>query len=1004
MKILKIAFKNINSLQGAHEIDFREAPFYGETLFAITGATGSGKSTILDILVLALFNRTPRLDSVSRNTIEKTGALLTRGQKEAYARVTYECPSGEFTSEWSISTARTGNLRDYDMQLSDVLTQQSLVEKKSEVPAKNEELIGLKYDQFVKSVMLAQGDFAEFLVSNKSERTSLLEKITGTEIYRKIGMRVYDKFRLVRDEVDDFEKEIKTWQAELLEEEKIKELLTQQDDFVQKLEKNTKELTQFNDWISIKNELISAKKELETWKQKQSENQKNLEAFEKNEGVALLQHKKVAPIQNELNQWSNIQKNLQEKLEILDKIQKELASLGQRKKAYHTKIGQFLQKEVNEADYEKELQEFEDKVEDLEKSLEQQKTEGKALKKEINYHLQSIDMSLDDHKYRAKLEDLKTLQKTATDFLQQQDFDHLSLDELKVQSEQVQKTLDQLVAAKAAAGIISHKSESLTELQSDIQDLDKKLTTLPDQIETQEKNLKLEKTHLENLELKFDNQKLRASLEDHRNHLIEGEACPLCGALEHPYASDLPPVEDELETKIKQKQKEVDHLNQEWNKRKSTLELLTKDQIEKTKKLNSSKEELKKLQEDFSQKFSFDLNTNWDGKMGQLEVQKKNLTEGINQKRTLKVIDETLPKLTKMLEVFDLAMKTSADLKALYADPMPIDEKVKSFEKSWQQLQVDNKLLDDKKKTTHEERQKLDKTLTEVSQGIESHIKKHSISDITTALSYVLKYEKVHQLEAQKETFEKQKAEISIHKNNSLKVIQKLEDKDQSLSLEELNIKVEELKITEKSTTDNLDEIKRLLKNQAEHQQKIAQIEKRKAEVSNNAKYWILLNEMIGDATGKKFNNFAQELTLLQLLHLANQRLKKLSKRYIIAHANEDEDESLVIIDQDMGGQRRSVKTLSGGETFVLSLALALALSDLASNNVQIQSLFIDEGFGTLDPETLDQTLTTLEQLQEEGEKMIGIISHVSTLKERISTQIQIIPNGRGFSRVALMG
>ena len=105
-----------------------------------------------------------------------------------------------------------------------------------------------------------------------------------------------------------------------------------------------------------------------------------------------------------------------------------------------------------------------------------------------------------------------------------------------------------------------------------------------------------------------------------------------------------------------------------------------------------------------------------------------------------------------------------------------------------------------------------------------------------------------------------------------------------------------------------------------------------------------------------------------------------------------------------MGGQRRSVKTLSGGETFILSLSMALALSDLASRNVEINSLFIDEGFGTLDPETLDQTLDTLEKLQAESSKTIGIISHVDSLKERIATQIQLERNGQGYSQLVVKG
>lgn len=131
-------------------------------------------------------------------------------------------------------------------------------------------------------------------------------------------------------------------------------------------------------------------------------------------------------------------------------------------------------------------------------------------------------------------------------------------------------------------------------------------------------------------------------------------------------------------------------------------------------------------------------------------------------------------------------------------------------------------------------------------------------------------------------------------------------------------------------------------------------------------------------------------------------RLKDLSDRYRLDTPQENEDDSLVAIDEHMGGQRRSVKTLSGGETFILSLSMALALSDLASRNVEINSLFIDEGFGTLDPETLDQTLDTLERLQASSSKTIGIISHVDSLKERIATQIQLKRNGQGYSSLSI--
>src|SRR5690606_19116473 len=117
---LKIEFENINSLKGRHEIDFSKAPFTVSSLFAITGPTGSGKSSILDVISLALFNMVPRLGKISKSEIINKGALLTRNQKEASAKVTYETREGIYASEWSISTNRNNNLRDYEMFIYDL--------------------------------------------------------------------------------------------------------------------------------------------------------------------------------------------------------------------------------------------------------------------------------------------------------------------------------------------------------------------------------------------------------------------------------------------------------------------------------------------------------------------------------------------------------------------------------------------------------------------------------------------------------------------------------------------------------------------------------------------------------------------------------------------------------------------------------------------------------------------------------------------------------------------
>ncbi|NHZ99169.1 AAA family ATPase [Massilia sp. CCM 8734] len=166
---------------------------------------------------------------------------------------------------------------------------------------------------------------------------------------------------------------------------------------------------------------------------------------------------------------------------------------------------------------------------------------------------------------------------------------------------------------------------------------------------------------------------------------------------------------------------------------------------------------------------------------------------------------------------------------------------------------------------------------------------------------------------------------------------------------------------------------------------------------------WGKMNELIGSADGKKFRNYAQQFTLDVLLGYANSHLHHLAKRYRLERVINAAGPSLglMVRDQDMGGEVRSVNSLSGGESFLVSLALALGLASLSSNRVRVESLFIDEGFGSLDSETLRVAMDALDGLQSMGRK-VGVISHVQEMTERIATRILVQPGGGGTSTVTV--
>ncbi|MFZ6820365.1 AAA family ATPase [Undibacterium sp. Ji22W] len=163
------------------------------------------------------------------------------------------------------------------------------------------------------------------------------------------------------------------------------------------------------------------------------------------------------------------------------------------------------------------------------------------------------------------------------------------------------------------------------------------------------------------------------------------------------------------------------------------------------------------------------------------------------------------------------------------------------------------------------------------------------------------------------------------------------------------------------------------------------------------SKIWETLNQLIGAADGKKFRNYAQQYTLDVLIGYANRHLHELARRYRLQRINDSL--ALMVIDQDMGDEARSVHSLSGGESFLVSLALALGLASLSSKRVRVESLFIDEGFGSLDADTLRVVMDALDGLQAMGRK-VGVISHVQEMTERIATKVMVVRGAGGKSVV----
>jgi DNA repair protein SbcC/Rad50 len=254
-------------------------------------------------------------------------------------------------------------------------------------------------------------------------------------------------------------------------------------------------------------------------------------------------------------------------------------------------------------------------------------------------------------------------------------------------------------------------------------------------------------------------------------------------------------------------------------------------------------------------------------------------------------------------------------------------------------------------------------------------------------------------LESVATSLENRKRDIDLKRSDrEARLRDELERRLTTLSADELSARLEALQGQLRDVRGRIGAIASQLEAHAmaadEHRSKMDTVEAQRAE----CRRWELLHHLIGSADGKKFRNFAQGITFEIMINHANKQLSRMTDRYVLLHDPSGALE-LSVIDQWQAGEVRSTRNLSGGESFIVSLALALGLSQMASRNVRVDSLFLDEGFGTLDEEALETALKTLGSLQQSG-KLIGVISHVPALRDRIATHIRVTPINGGRSAI----
>jgi exonuclease SbcC len=1012
MKITKISFKNINSFYGEHPpIDFTVNPLLSTGLFMISGATGAGKSTLLDVISLALFNQIPRFSVKSLNSkqIAANGSIINmiaceEPQAEAFAEVEYEVKGVEYRSRWSISKNRNGGWREYNMEVAKLENDEIISTKKSDAPILNEQLIGLKYNQFIQSIILSQGNFAEFLKAKEKERSKLLEDITGTHIYRNLGAAAFQKNKTAQEEIKKAEQLLENITLLSNEERLEKESLVTENDVKAKSLSEKRE--GFQTQLNLKAQLEEAVRGISGTKERMTVWETDYTVFTP-QFEKLKLHLTVADLTKPINDLEHLQKALLQNKKIFTENQAEVKQLAEQSTLLTKNAAKLFAQPFTIQGFEKKTLELREQVLLLQEQINSLTSEGKstadAIKKEISTSKDEFVKSLNPANYEQNIDELTAYETTLSGnspSILEEGIEQLEL--LNTQFDAASNWLNQVVEIQQ---ITTDGTEERTKVAA------KKLALeeLQKQTDSDKKGIEGQQAALKKLENQQEEERKKVNLEKLRSDLKEDEPCPLCGSTTHPYRQHVTNVLGELDLKI-QEQKgvikaiEITHNEQLGNQKVYQNQLTThSENLDKLIKRHT-------IAKQKCGSYAIILDIDSERSLEELEETKKN----IQQKRT--AINECNRRKETLIAIRQLKEWSNANLDRAkkYRE---LDEQKKKLYTGNNIQQDCEDLLSSFRKNQHTieridlQNQQLTQQISEketeennAKDELLNSLKSKAIKNIEEAKKQLLTTENVNAINDQKESLQNQKVKLKTELEGFINQEQNYSEKITSKEpLEDLKNRVVILTETyerllkEIGTTKNILDVDSVSREKSKS--KLAEIQ----ELRNRAKKWKLLDEYIGDANGNNFSNFAQSLTLNNLIGLANQRLKHLSDRYLLSKLNSDFD-SLRIIDLYQGNAERSVDTLSGGETFTLSLAMALALSDMASQNVRLDSLFIDEGFGTLDSETLEAAIGTLERLQHDSKKTIGIISHRQELIERVTTQIKVEKGNDGKSKVFVTG
>ena len=1009
MEIHKIEISNLNSLKGEFCIDFMSGNLKGQDIFAITGATGSGKSTILDAITLALYNRVPRLDGKKGENSPKsqdpykrlkpgdTENTLSRGEKKGYAKVVFEVGGQLYRGEWfcelkNLNFGGTHSLyrlkNEAGVEKAETLVSGNLVHefdangfpKDKTVSKMVVDLIGLGYDQFCKACILAQNSFSNFLKANDFEKADILEKITGTSIYGRIADVI----------IKGYEKAEQRKVAINATISGKRELLVKDQDVLKQLKEDKIDLEKKKN--ELNNEIDSLKAGIIWWEELETLNEK-LRAAENDKNTA---------IANEEVFLSD-----RKRIERHDKVEKGLGLLGLEVDA---------KKDLDIAengviDAQKKLTE---NLEDIEKKEEKKKKAEKDLREK-----------------QTKLDQLASAKPIKENFsLIESEYQNLSSSMAELQAAAlplVPEKKDEGSLVKAVRQLTKGVSRDLTmEAQQDnLNRIKRKLTvcSLADELYPKiEKILQLDaddKVDNQTIDAKKPQQQTLGEDIDHlkghigalenenftikRGQLEEGKPCELCGAIHHPYATEtvfsevIERLKGQLQGKKEEKEK-VDNAISEAQKRISGRDGERRALNDVIIKLKSQLVNADGAFQTVFSKYASEAQVNELKSVAAQKIVLENEQAEAEHLCTLVVLRDRLKKADSHVLTLDNYLpkdwysqrlcdkdRYAQDLKDLVEQYKDVENKVSNADKAVMGFQaaittlkdLSPKLEEDiqtKEKSRDKKKKPLDKATSDLNAWIDT-FNANNEDPVSREELAAQKEDKTNWVSLRETVKEAENERITMVAlfGQAVDALTKHKEARKATFVSQLqegpDSVVERLKIVsgrlathdaaEKAIADVKDDL-----------------EKAEKKVKLWTRFYNMLGKKAGDKDAKEFRKLAQNYTLGLLLSYANEELGKFTKRYTLKKQNDNSLE-IMVLDGELG--ERYSSSLSGGETFMVSLALALGLSSISSGSVTLKNIFIDEGFGTLDSDTQKTVVAALNTLRTQG-KRIGLISHTAAL------------------------